>query len=132
MTDEERRALQCDLLVFVATQTEEEQLLAVAGELDIAVAQKSSSLGDYYHLGRVGDSLLNAVRIEMGPMSYGGSASAGILFQQASTATGIIQLGMAFGVDRGRQGIGDVLVFIRDLIQPNPEGFLQRHASCAR
>ncbi len=93
MTEEERRALQCDLLLFVATQTEEEQLVEAASGLGIAVEKRNSSLGDYYFLGRVGDSLVNAARIEMGPMSSGGSASAGILFQQASTATGIIQVG---------------------------------------
>lgn len=96
--------------MFVATQTEEEQLLKVATEFGIAVEQRASDLGNYYHLGRVGDSILNAVRVEMGPMSYGGSASAGILFRQATAATGIIQLGMAFGVDRNRQAVGDVLV----------------------
>jgi adenosylhomocysteine nucleosidase len=110
VTEDERRALQCDLLLFVATQTEEEQVLAAAPELGIAVEQRNSPLGDYYHLGQVGDSLVNAVRVEMGPLSSGGSASAGILFQQATTATGIIQVGMAFGVDRNRQAIGDVLV----------------------
>ena len=110
MVHEERLAIQCDLLVFVATQTEEEQLLKVATEFGIAVEQRASDLGNYYHLGRVGDSILNAVRVEMGPMSYGGSASAGILFRQATAATGIIQLGMAFGVDRNRQAVGDVLV----------------------
>ncbi len=110
MTDEERRDLRCDLLVFVATQTEEEQFLEAALRLGIAIEQKRSRLGNYYYLGYVGDLLLNAVRIEMGPMSYGGSASSGILFQQATTATGIIQVGMAFGIDRERQTIGDVLV----------------------
>ena len=110
MTDEERRDLQCDLLVFVATQTEEEQLLEAASGMGIAVAPKSSSLGDYYHLGQVGGSRVNAVKMEMGPLSHGGSASVGILFQQATTATGIIQVGMAFGLDRTSQAIGDVLV----------------------
>ena len=110
MTEEERRALQCVLLVFVATQTEEEQLLEAASELGLAVEPRSSSLGDYYHLGGVGDSRVNAVKMEMGPLSHGGSASVGILFQQATTATGIIQVGMAFGVDRTRQAIGDLLV----------------------
>ena len=37
MTDEERQDLQCDLLVFVATQTEEEQLLGAATEMGVAV-----------------------------------------------------------------------------------------------
>ena len=110
VTEEERRALQCVLLVFVATQTEEEQLLEAASELGLAVEPRSSSLGDYYHLGGVGDSRVNAVKMEMGPLSHGGSASVGILFQQATTATGIIQVGMAFGVDRTRQAIGDLLV----------------------
>lgn len=35
MTEEERRDLQCDLLLFVATPTEEEQLVAAAADLGI-------------------------------------------------------------------------------------------------
>ena len=84
--------------------------MATAAELGIVVEVRSSSLGDYYGLGQVGDSRVNAVKMEMGPMSHGGSASTGILYQQATAATGIIQIGMAFGVDRARQAVGDVLV----------------------
>src|SRR4051794_16833247 len=87
VTDEERRALQCDILLFVATQTEEEQLLEAAAELGIQHEERNSSVGDYYHLGTVGDSRVNAVKMEMGPLSHGGSASVGILFRQATTAT---------------------------------------------
>jgi adenosylhomocysteine nucleosidase len=59
---------------------------------------------------RIGDNRVNAVRTEMGPLSYGGSASQGIFFKSATGATGIIQLGMAFGIRPERQRPGDVLV----------------------
>jgi adenosylhomocysteine nucleosidase len=108
---DDRTSLACDLLIFVATQTEEEQLQAVAGELTIPFERKNvAGVGEFYALGRVGDFLVNAVRTKMGPLSHGGSASRGILYQQATGATGIVQVGMAFGVDRRLQSIGDVLV----------------------
>jgi nucleoside phosphorylase len=104
--------LGCDLLILVATPTEEQQLKTVARELGLAFQPRNagSLVGEYFSIGRVGDFVVNAVRSEMGPLSHGGSASRGILCQQATGATALVQLGMAFGVDRVHQTIGDVLV----------------------
>ena len=46
----------------------------------------------------------------MGPLGFGGSASRGIVAQNFTGATFIVQIGMAFGVNRDVQRIGDVIV----------------------
>jgi nucleoside phosphorylase len=46
----------------------------------------------------------------MGPFFHQGSASQAIVLLAASSATSIIQVGMAFGIDRNAQKHGDVLV----------------------
>jgi adenosylhomocysteine nucleosidase len=61
-------------------------------------------------LDKIGTNRVNAVRTEMGPLSYGGSASQAIYFKSATGTTSIIQLGMAFGTLPARQQLGDVLV----------------------
>jgi len=104
--------LQCDLLILVATSTEEEQLKAVAHELGLPFERRNAGglVGAYFSIGQVGEFRVNAVRSKMGPLSHGGSASRGILCQQATSATALVQMAMAFGVDRVHQKIGDVLV----------------------
>lgn len=49
----------------------------------------------------------------MGAIQYGASASRAILFQGATGASGIVQVGMAFGVRSDEQRCGDVLVATR-------------------
>jgi adenosylhomocysteine nucleosidase len=103
--------ISCDLLIFVSVASEQQQLKRVAQELNVQFERhEHGTLGQYHRLGTVGDFRVNAVRTAMGPLSYGGSASKGILFKEASSATAIVQIGMAFGVDPGTQRIGDVLI----------------------
>ena len=103
--------MDCDLLLFYSTTSEREQLQSVAVELGLPFRRDSHyRLGHYYALGRVGDFEVVAVRTEMGPLKYGGSASKGLFFKTATPATAIVQLGMAFGIDPLRQNLGDVLV----------------------
>jgi nucleoside phosphorylase len=103
--------VRCELLLFSTTTSEKEQLQAVAGELGIPFRRNTHELlGRYYALGKVGDFEVIAVRTEMGPLKYGGSASRGIFFKLSTPATAIVQLGMAFGIDPKRQNAGDVLV----------------------
>lgn len=103
--------IRCDLLLFYATTTERQQLEAVAREVGLPFQrQHHDTLGRYYALGMVGDFEVIAVRTEMGPLKYGGSASKGLFFKVGSLATAIVQLGMAFGIDPSQQNPGDVLV----------------------
>src|SRR5438270_12429475 len=107
VTEDGPGSLGCDLLILIATSTEEKQLKAVAGELGLSFRRRNVGglVGEYFSIGQVGDFLVNAVRSKMGPLSHGGSASRGILCQQATGATALVQLGMDFGVDRARQTI---------------------------
>ena len=129
MTDEEKDDLRCDVLLFIATPTEKKKLKKIAREAGFQFATRTvEELGEYFFMGTIGRTKVNAVRTEMGPFSYGGSASRAINFRIATGATAIIQLGMAFGVDPGpdRQSYGDVLVSTSiipyDLREVRPEG----------
>lgn len=105
-------SLACDLLILVATSTEEKKLGEVTTKLDIPFLRKKTRepVGRYWSLGQVGDMRVNAVRCKMGSLAYGGSASKALLCLQAMGATSMVQLGMAFGVDDKKQEFGDVLV----------------------
>jgi len=95
--------IECDTLLLVATETEREELQRAAEEAGHAFEPQSvEGLGDFFHLGIVGGTRVNAVRTEVGPLSYGGSASRAIYFRTAMGATSVVQLGMAFGVMPGR------------------------------
>ena len=115
--ENEDEQLQCDVLILVTTTSEREQLEVAAKEMGLSFQKITHSKhGRYYSLGMLGHNRVHAVRTEgMGPLGYGGSASKSVLFRAATGATGLIQLGMAFGVDpvtpqKGTQRKGDVLV----------------------
>jgi nucleoside phosphorylase len=108
----------CSLLLFVATPTEEAALKAAATERMLSFEKiKHPKLGEYHWLGQVGDETVIATcpvresgKLVMGALGRLGSAARGIRFSEATGATKIVQLGMAFGIDRVRQKLGDVLV----------------------
>jgi nucleoside phosphorylase len=109
----------CTLLLFVATPAEEEALKRETQNRGLAFeALRHPELREEYHwLGAVGNEIVIAVRpirqegrIVMGSIGRLGSAARAIRFAEATGAKGIVQLGMAFGIDRKRQRAGDVLV----------------------
>ncbi len=103
--------LKSDILLFFATQTEREQLEKGASELGISFDERNNArVGTYFTLGTVGPNRVRAVKTRMGPFFHQGSASQAIVIRAASSATSIIQVGMAFGIDRQAQKHGDVLV----------------------
>jgi adenosylhomocysteine nucleosidase len=127
---------QCTLLLFLATPAEEEGLKEAAKARGLPFEKiKDSKLGEYHWLGPVGNETVIAIRptresgrVVMGALGRLGSAAKGIRFQQATAAQGIVQLGMAFGIDPRNQQPGDVLVSTslipydnRD-IKPDPGG----------
>jgi adenosylhomocysteine nucleosidase len=89
-----------------------QQLKAVVREAGLTFEkQKHTRFGSYFSLGQIGDNRVNAVKTEgMGPHGHGGSAAKALQFKSATGATGLIQLGMAFGVNPEIQRKGDVLV----------------------
>jgi nucleoside phosphorylase len=103
--------LACDILLFIATQSEREQLEAGAKELGFIFEERQDRrVGTYFTLGTTGSTRVRAVRTRMGPFFHQGSASQAILLRTLTSATSIIQIGMAFGIQRGPQNYGEVLV----------------------
>lgn len=100
----------CDILLFVATKTEFEQLRIAALSLELKFDELQGELFTYYDLGRVGDTRVLATKTEIGPLSFGGSASKAIYAMTETEASGIISVGMAFGVDREVQSFGSIIV----------------------
>ena len=116
----------CSLLLFVATSTEEDALKGEAGRLGLDF-RKASALTAHFRernlsdeawtLGTIGGETVVVVgcsRIKghsvMGPHGRLGSAAKGLRYLAATGAQGIIQVGTAFGIARGPQNLGDVLV----------------------
>ncbi|HEX3659734.1 MAG TPA: nucleoside phosphorylase-like protein [Pirellulales bacterium] len=116
----------CSLLLFVATSAEENALQEQAAKLELP-CQKYPALTNHFRerglrddawsLGTIGGETVIAIgcsRIKgnpvMGPYGRLGSAAKGMRYLAATGAQGIIQLGMAFGISRGPQSLGDVLV----------------------
>lgn len=116
----------CSLLLFVATSAEEDALKQQAANLGLNF-RKDSTLtrhlrergltDEAWMLGTIGGEKVVAVgcsrirgRPVMGPHGRLGSAAKGMRYLAATGAQGIIQVGMAFGIARGPQKLGDVLV----------------------
>ena len=116
----------CSLLLFVATSAEEVALKEQAAKLGLDFRKdpgltrhlrKKGLPDDAWTLGTIGGETVVAVgcsRIKghpvMGPHGRLGSAAKGVRYLAATGAQGIIQVGMAFGIARGPQSLGDVLV----------------------
>jgi adenosylhomocysteine nucleosidase len=103
--------LTCDLLLLTVTKTEQEQLLAAADELQLPFTKRRDKLDREFHdFGKLGAYRVLAIRSKMGPLGYGGSAAMAQFYRAETQATGIIAVGMAFGMSSQLQRIGDVLV----------------------
>jgi nucleoside phosphorylase len=116
----------CSLLLFVATSAEEDALKGEADRLKLSFGKdpaltkhfRERGLSDEaWTLGRIGGETVVAVgcsRIKgnpvMGPHGRLGSAAKAVRYLAATGAQGIIQVGTAFGIARGPQKLGDVLV----------------------
>jgi nucleoside phosphorylase len=116
----------CTLLLFVATSAEEDALKEEAATLGLHLRKepaltkhfREGGLGDEaWTLGTVGGETVVAVGCSrmkgnpvMGPHGRLGSAAKGVRYLAATGAQGIIQVGMAFGIARHHQKLGDVLV----------------------
>ena len=130
----------CTLLLFVATPAEEKALEQAVKSRNLTFEKtKDSRLGEYHWLGVVGNETVIAVRptreqgqVVMGALGRLGSAAKGIRFQEVTGAQGIVQLGMAFGIDPRNQRPGDVLVssslipYDNRTIRSAPRSWLQR------
>ncbi len=100
----------CDILLFVATKSEEEALLEAARDRGVRVEARDGPLGAFYWFGEVGPNRVVAVRTAMGPLGFRGSGARAVHYVAATQATGIVSVGMAFGCYPEGQALGDVLV----------------------
>jgi adenosylhomocysteine nucleosidase len=124
----------------VATSAEEEALKQAAKGRNLTFEKtKAPGLGEYHWMGVVGNETVIAVgptreqgRVVMGALGRLGSAAKGIRFREATGAQGIVQLGMAFGIDPRNQRPGDVLVSSYLILYDNrtirsvPRSWIQR------
>jgi nucleoside phosphorylase len=102
--------IECDLLLFVATPTEYDELRRAAEELGLAWEKQSSSIGDFWNIGTYGGRRVVVVRTDMGAIGPAGSTRQAHFYLTATGAQSLICLGMAFGLSRNHQEVGTVLV----------------------
>jgi len=100
----------CDIVLFTATASEVEALESAAAELAIRVELRDGPLGEHRWLGKVGHTRVLAAKTSMGALDYRGSGARAVHYVDATQATGVISIGMAFGCDPENQTLGDVLV----------------------
>jgi nucleoside phosphorylase len=105
---------ECEYLLLVATTTEQEELEKAAASIKAPWRPLGRIRGqrcfDLGYLGHTGGSRVLAVRVAMGPQGATGSAASAFRYPSLFRAQGMICLGMAFGLDKNGQAIGDVLV----------------------
>ena len=101
----------CDLLLFVTTISEEAALKKVIRARGIRWGEQESELGCFWDLGQLGSRRVVAVRQEqMGAIGPAGSARTGWHYLQSTSASALVCLGFAFGLDEHQQAVGTVLV----------------------
>src|SRR5579862_4435345 len=119
----------CSLLLFLATPTEEEGLAnaAMARGLPFERLEHPKLQEEYHWLGPIGNEpaviairpTKKGGRVVMGSIGIFGTAARSIRFREATGAQGIVQLGMAFGIDPNKQQLGDVLVSTELILYDN-------------
>ena len=106
-----QRSPRCEKLLFVATKTEALALEFVAREQGLPFLRCLDEHDDgYFDLGEISGERILAVRTGMGPFAETGSAAKAIHWRNATGASAIISVGMAFGVAPESQSIGDILI----------------------
>lgn len=103
-------SIECDLLIFVATSTEYDELKRASIEIGLEWRKQASAIGEFWSIGTLGGYRVLVVRTEMGAVGPTGSTRQAHFYLAATEAQGIICLGMAFGISRAHQAVGTVLV----------------------
>lgn len=103
-------SIECDLLLFVATSTEFDELKKAATDLGLPWRKEASATGEFWNIGTLGGYRVVVVRTEMGAIGPTGSTRQAHFYLAATQAQGIVCLGMAFGISRQHQPVGTVLV----------------------
>lgn len=100
----------CKTLLFVATPDELDELRAAAKDLALPFNAIERDSGTYFDLGQLGTGTVYARQTAMGAVGFEGSAARSIYCSYETSASRIIYVGMAFGINRELQEHGDVLV----------------------
>ena len=117
-------SLSADVLLVAVTDVEVRAVLACCQDHKLCFIHKRT----YYNLGVIGGARTFLVQSEMGSDGMSGSrftVEEGIL---ALTPSAVIMVGIAFGLDEGKQQIGDILVsrqlvaYDHQRVGSNPEG----------
>lgn len=100
-----------DVLLVTVTKVEAQAVLSAVKE-ELGRDVRSLYVGDqtYYDLGEIGGARSLMVRSEMGASGPSGAISTILDAITDLSPSAVIMVGIAFGVDRGDQQIGDVLV----------------------
>lgn len=101
---------ECDVLIFVATRAELDAVRKAAAEQGLQFDERSTVMGAYVSLGTIGGHRVVAVKTSTGGLGPRGSSANARFYLEATGATSLICVGMAFGIDRNTQRLGDVLV----------------------
>lgn len=100
-----------DVLLVTVTEVEANAVLALAKQV-LGHEPSASFIGPktYYRLGLIGQANTFMVRTEMGSGGPSGSALTVSDAIEVLQPSAIVSVGIAFGIDRAKQRIGDVLV----------------------
>lgn len=100
----------CDYLLTFVTSSEEKALKSAVKARGLPWKRQSSIHGDFYDLGTLGTSHVVAIKTTMGALGPSGAISSAHFYFEKTRATGLISIGMAFGLSRTQQVPGTVLV----------------------
>jgi nucleoside phosphorylase len=101
----------CDLLIATATKVESQAVFRAFRDAAGTRAVPRSIGGRVYHdLGRVNGARVWMTMCEMGAGGLGASQQAVQKSSAALRPGAVVMVGVAFGVDEGKQAIGDILV----------------------
>lgn len=102
------RELAADLILLTTGMTEFRELRTAAQSLGYPFETRSSASQEYHHLGEINAAKVATARVES--MGSFGAVFSSLQAHVDTGATTLVLIGTAFGIDRGSQGIGDVLI----------------------
>ncbi|RUU85966.1 hypothetical protein EOB59_30485 [Mesorhizobium sp. M7A.F.Ca.MR.176.00.0.0] len=99
-----------DFLLIVATEIERSSVFDKAREIGNKITPYFGGGRGYYDLGYIYGNRVALVKVEMGSLTVGGSATTTVRMVDQLNPRYIIMVGIAFGTNEKKQSIGTVLV----------------------
>ena len=107
---EKQMSKSCDVLILVVTDVELNAVLERFASVGNRATVRLNGGRAYHDLGYLNGKRIALVKSEMGSSSVGGSTTTTMLMVGHLSPKWIIMVGIAFGVDKEKQSIGDVLI----------------------